>query len=263
MLFWWAVSFLLVVTFPFVIRYGMTISAFVSFVVGGITYWIGDKFYRVFSSVFRLNNPLKIERGLEYNIVKKERVFHIRDEKGIIRHPSEDEVVQMYFERNTNYPEVDTPSFKHAKNLNMSYFIGKDYPYDYIVLGDRAQIEEARKGELLTEREEALVFLGYGYDERPFGEPWGLEEEFLNDYLYAIEQGDLLDWRDETDNYKAYIGAGYEPPKDYYSGVNIDLAYNARSITTDYGEFVFQLNREVFRRLKRQDKQDENKIVTL
>lgn len=260
MIVWIFTSFTLIVAFPLIIKYTMYFLVFA-------THLIGTAIYRILR-LFKKSEYSKktIDKNVVYNIKKKPRVFKMRDEKGVIRHPLDDEVVQMYFERNTNYPDIDSPSYENAINLNMDYFLSSDYPYDYIVLGDRAQIEEARKGSRLTDREEGLIFLGYGYDGRPFGEPWGIEEECLNDFIYAKEQGDLLEWFDTPDTveykYKAYLGAGYQPPMDYYFGINHNVVDDALDMLADYGEAVPSLDKKIFNQFKEHSVKETNQVLS-
>ena len=160
---------------------------------------------------------------INYNIVRKPRVFEIFDDKGELRMPGEDELIKMYMNLNANYPEIGSEHHSRAEKLDIDFFVNSKYPYDYIVLGDRAAIEEARKGSFLNPYEEAFITLGYGYDGRPFGEPWGIEKECFDGYKYAERNGDFLHWYDIRRYYEIYVKEGHDTPTEYNAQANRDL----------------------------------------
>lgn len=118
---------------------------------------------------------------------------------------------EKYEKLNQEYPRPQTKRWRKANRLKMDYFTSSRYPYDYIVMGDRAQIEEARKGMPLSKEEEKWIMLGYGFDGKPFGAPWGIEEECFNGYEYAINRGDLHVWICGLDEYVDSLRKGYSP----------------------------------------------------
>lgn len=186
----------------------------------------------------------KISKNITYGIQKEKRDNSFRKKDGKINMPEKNPLLIKYRYANTHYPEFGTDAQINAKKLNMKYFTSKNYPYDYIPMGHRAAIEESRKGERLTGKEECLVFLGYGYDGRPFGEPWGLEKEFLNDYLYAQREGDFLEWTEDIGAYVNFVGSGYTPMKDHHKGINKDTVLSAELKLMEYGENIKRLSGE-------------------
>lgn len=118
---------------------------------------------------------------------------------------------EKYEKLNEEYPRPQTKRWRMAKRLNMEYFTSSRYPFDYIVMGDRARIEEARKGMPLSKEEEKWIMLGYGFDGKPFGDPWGIAEECLEGYEYALKRGDLHVWMCDLDEYVDSLRKGYSP----------------------------------------------------
>lgn len=251
MVIWGILAFLLVVCAPLIFSYVMTGLSFISELISIIFYQFARPFIAIYER--NLKSNYKINKTLTYKIKKEKRVFKQKNEDGSTNHPLDDEVVQKYKKLNENYPEIGSKEYKNARKLDMTYFLSEKYPYDYVVMGDRAQIEEARKGSRLTQEEEYLIWLGYGYDGKPFAEPWGLEEEFLNDYIYAQKQGDFLEWFPKDRKYDAYIAAGYEPPKDHYDGINKDQINTVEDRLKRYGRQVKRLDKTILKRYKNEE----------
>lgn len=150
----------------------------------------------------------------------EDRTFDMWDKNGNLVYPTDDELLGKYISANNNYPSIGSQRYKKARKLDIPYFFSKQYDFDYIVLGDRAQIEETRKGGSLTTIEEDLIVLGYGYDGKPFGYSWGIAERCLNDYLFAEKHGEFLTWGIESGYYEKYVLEGYTPPYQYDSNIN-------------------------------------------
>lgn len=185
-----------------------------------------------------------------YNIVRKNRSFEIWDNNGNLRLPSEDKLIRMYSDLNSNYPDIDSQHYKEAQDLNIEFFTSSNYPYDYIVLGDRAALEESRKGSYLNPYEEFFITLGYGYDGRPFGEPWDISKECFDGYKYGESQGDFLYWYNNRNYYEKYIQDGHSTPYEHHPSVNRDLrelaerkSSNARKLK--YGRITKQIYNEL------------------
>lgn len=171
--------------------------------------------------------------SVSYNIQQTERPSidnHATDKR---RFPWNDAVMQKYYQANSTYPEINSRRYREARRLNLDYFTNAKYPFDYIVMGDRLVIEETRKGNALSMEEEYWVMLGYGYDGKPFGEPWGIADECFNGYQYAQSEGDFLEWGDKT-LYDEFVAKGYTH-KDHLRPVNYDrVAMAERALRDDF-----------------------------
>lgn len=176
----------------------------------------------------------------------EDRHFDMWDRNGNLVYPTDDEVLGKYINANNNYPEIGSQRYHKARKLDIPYFFSKKYEFDYIVLGDRAQLEEARKGSSLTGIEENLIVLGYGYDGKPFGYHWGIAKRCLNDYLFAEEHGELLTWGVEHGYYEKYVLDGYQPPYKHDPNINNSIQFLAHRSSKQYIKTGFQsINKEV------------------
>lgn len=166
------------------------------------------------------NKQHAIQSNVTYKIKRKKRPALCDKPYDKKRFPWNDPVLKRYYEANSTYPSVNSRRFKEGEKLNLNYFTSSSYPFDYIVMGDRLLIEETRKGDVLSQEEECWILLGFGYDGKPFGEPWGIEEECLSGFEYAQNEGDLLQWGEKS-MYDEFISKGYTH-KDHVRPVNYD-----------------------------------------
>lgn len=223
-----------------------------------IAYYLGSLFGNIAYKVEKISKSTNQKEfktvNANSNPEREDRTFSIWDKDGNIVFPDEDERLAKYLNGNTRYPEIDSIRYKKASKLDIEYFLSDKYPFDYIVLGDRAQIEEFRKGKPLNFLEEYLVTLGYGYDGRPFGEAWGIEDRCFNDYKFAEQHGEFLSWSVSANVYETHIKNGYTPPYTYNEDVNRDIRHIAYRNTKKYIKKGFSiLNNETFDTFKTTD----------
>lgn len=148
---------------------------------------------------------------VNYNSKRSNRNYTLRNSQGHINSPDSFSERIRHYRANRDHPPFDSERYKQAIRLNLDYFMSRKYPFDYIVMSDRFVIEETRKGSFLTPDEQELIYLGYGYDGEPFGKPWGIEEECMKDYQYAINNHDFINHiANDTMRYSAFIDAGYD-----------------------------------------------------
>ena len=253
---WLGVGAVLVLFSPWIVAGLKKVIDVITNVIGGIIYL---NLLKKEKAQKKVDPESKIQPGLTHNIQRSKRKYIFESSNGELISPFYDETIRKYNLLNSRYPEMNEEAYKRAKDLDMAYFVSDKYPLDYIVIGHRAALETARKGSLLTEEEEALVWLGYGYDGRPFGEPWGLEDEMLDDYLFAESEGDFLTWLLDTKSFDRYLKAGYEAPRDPHETVNRDNRVSAERRLRSFGNNTKRITQERFETLKQKDnKKDTN-----
>lgn len=219
---WFIGVLIIIVFFPSIYKILRRITIFLFDSLGNIAYSILHSPLENITQSKKKRMSTKI-KDVNYKFNKEPEAFKLWDKEGKLRHPKYDPIISKHRKGNENYPGIKSKRDKKAAKLDMNYFTGRTYRYEYIVIGDRLNIETARKGAPLTIFEDSLVKLGYGYDGRPFGEPWGIDEACYKGYRYADQSGHFIYWNAGDERYKKYIQDGNTPPRDIDNSANRDI----------------------------------------